>query len=57
MTSLPGGDRELAHRLRRGEQQALDQLLEHRWAALVAYVAARVRDIELAKDIAQEAFR
>ena len=50
------GDAELAEGIRRGDERALDRLLAHRWAPLVAYVARRVGDAELAKDIAQEAF-
>lgn len=55
VAAIPGADA-LAERIRRGDEQALDQLLEDRWAPLVTYVAARVGDIELAKDIAQDAF-
>src|SRR5207245_2115875 len=43
-------------RPRRDDETALDRLLEDRWRALVAYVLGRVGDVELAKDIAQEAF-
>src|SRR6266566_1332895 len=50
------GDAELAEGIRRGDERALDRLLAHRWAPLVACVARRVGDAELAKDIAQEAF-
>jgi len=49
-------DAELAEAIRRGDERALDRLLAHRWAPLVSYVAGRVGDVELAKDIAQEAF-
>jgi len=49
-------DAELAEGIRRGDERALDRLLAQRWAPLVAYVARRVGDVELAKDIAQEAF-
>jgi len=55
VAAISGADA-LGERIRRGEEQALDQLLEDRWAPLVTYVAARVGDIELAKDIAQDAF-
>src|SRR3990172_4378505 len=55
MAVIAGADA-LGERIRRGDEQALDQLLEDRWAPLVTYVAARVGDIELAKDIAQDAF-
>src|SRR5438445_13815983 len=50
------GDAELAEGIRRSDERALDRLLAHRWSPLVAYVARRVGDAELAKDIAQEAF-
>src|SRR5207247_4419515 len=50
------GDAELADRIRCGDERALDCLLAHRWAPLVSYVAGRVGDVELAKDIVQEAF-
>jgi len=49
-------DAELAQAIRRGDERALDRLLAQRWAPLVSYVAGRVRDVELAKDITQEAF-
>src|SRR5216117_3095117 len=49
-------DAELAEAIRRGDERALDRLLAHRWAPLVSYVAGRVGDVELAKDIVQEAF-
>jgi len=55
-TELPHAELELAERIRRGDEAALDRLLESHWSPLVAYVAGRVRDVELAKDIAQEAF-
>ena len=49
-------DAELAEGIRRGDEHALDRLLTQHWAPLVCYVAGRVGDVELAKDIAQEAF-
>src|SRR5205809_254750 len=49
-------DAELAQAIRRGDERALDRLLAQRWAPLVSYVAGRVGDVELAKDITQEAF-
>jgi len=52
----PSAESELVERLRRDDETALDRLLEDRWRALVAYVLGRVGDVELAKDIAQEAF-
>src|SRR5436309_9112927 len=55
-TEVPHAELELAERIRRGDEAALDRLLESHWSPLVAYVASRVRDVELAKDIAQEAF-
>lgn len=47
---------ELAEAIRRGDEGALDRLLQARWGRLVTYVVGRVGDIELAKDIAQDAF-
>lgn len=49
-------DAELATGLRDGDERALDALLGQRWSRLVAYLHSRLGDLDLAKDIAQDAF-
>jgi RNA polymerase sigma-70 factor (ECF subfamily) len=50
----PAGD--LRPRIRAGDAAALGELLERHWAALVEYLTQLLDDLDLAEDVAQDAF-
>ncbi len=58
-TSGPADDshlESLMSAIRGGSQSALGRLMDHCWPELVRYAGRELRDMDLARDIAQEAF-
>jgi len=49
-------DRELMARLLRGDEQALEELLQEHWDALVDYATSLLGSLDDAQDVAQDAF-
>lgn len=56
ITPARKGDAELCHRLREGEEAALDALLKSEWRHLVAYAETFTADPDAAEEVAQRVF-